>query len=49
MAKRKRMKTMKEVSKHYEEFAKKNKNKILPITEKDFDKAVKKVVKRGSK
>jgi hypothetical protein len=47
MAKRKRAKTMKEVSKHFEEFAKKN--KVLPVTEKDFDKSVKKAVKRGSK
>ena len=47
MAKRKRMKTMKEVSKHFEAFEKVHETK--PITKKDFDKAVKKVTKRGSK
>jgi hypothetical protein len=41
------MKTMKEVSKHFEEFAKKN--KVRPVTEKDFDNNVKKIIKRGSK
>jgi hypothetical protein len=47
MAKRKRMKTMKEVSKHFERFAKKN--KVVPVTQNDFDESLKKVIKRGSK
>lgn len=47
MAKPKRMKTMKEVSKHFEEFAKKD--KVMPITERDFNKPLKKALKRGSK
>jgi len=41
------MKSMKEVSKHFEEFSKSE--KLKPITKKDFDKAVKKISKRGSK
>lgn len=45
--KQKKMDTMAEVSKHFEEFSKRE--KLKEITEKDFDTSLKKVIKRGTK